>query len=75
MTDRILGRERRKTVIAVVARDLIHAKKASRHHPKTKMIKNVNKARKVKVEKVGPDLDPSLPDPVALTVIPTQIPG
>ena len=73
MTDRILGRERRKTVIAVVARDRILAKKAS--HPKTKMTKNVNKARKAKVEKVGPDLDPPLPDPVALTAIPTQIPG
>ena len=44
----------------------------------TKMTKNArNKAaaRKAKVEKVGPDLDPLLPDPVVQIATPTQIPG
>ena len=44
---------------------------------KTKMTKNANKAavRRAKVEKVGPDLDPSLPDPVAQIATLTQILG
>ena len=53
---------------------MIPAKKANLLLPKTKTTKNANKARKAKVEKVGPDLDPSVPDPQVQTVQ-TQNPG
>ena len=42
---------------------------------RTKNARNKAAARKAKVEKVGPDLDPLLPDPVVQIATPTQIPG
>ena len=42
--------------------------------PKTKTTKNANRARKAKVEKVGPDLDPSVPD-LQVQTVQTRNPG